>query len=107
VKRERCGKVIVALNDAELPALDRIYERGQQNGVECHYITSERLRELEPHVAGIKALHVPETSGAIECGSRVELLAVSKAPAACQLLPRLNVGLGPAGAAGSDSQTSQ
>ncbi len=55
-----CGKVIVAVNDKELPALDRILERGQQNGVRCEIISRERLTELEPHTAGIKAIHVPE-----------------------------------------------
>ncbi|WP_425615081.1 L-2-hydroxyglutarate oxidase [Anatilimnocola sp. NA78] len=55
-----CGKVIVAVNEAELPALDRIYERGQQNGVRCEVISKERLCEIEPHTAGIKAIHVPE-----------------------------------------------
>ncbi len=57
---ERCGKVIVALDDAELPALERIYQRGQANGVSCEIIQRERLLELEPHVAGIRAIHVPE-----------------------------------------------
>ena len=56
-----CGKVIVALNDEELPRLDNIYERGQANGVACEIISRERLLELEPHVAGIRAIHVPET----------------------------------------------
>ncbi len=55
-----CGKVIVATNESELPALDRIYERGQKNQVRCEVIERERLLELEPHVAGIKAIHVPE-----------------------------------------------
>lgn len=55
-----CGKVIVAVNEAELPNLDRIYERGQANGVKCEIIERSRLLEIEPHVAGIKAIHVPE-----------------------------------------------
>jgi L-2-hydroxyglutarate oxidase len=55
-----CGKVIVALGDEELPALERIFERGRANGVRCEMIGPERLRELEPHAAGIKAIHVPE-----------------------------------------------
>jgi len=55
-----CGKVIVALDESELPALERIYERGQANGVKCEIIGPERLQELEPHAAGIKAIHVPE-----------------------------------------------
>ncbi|QDU42241.1 L-2-hydroxyglutarate oxidase LhgO [Symmachiella dynata] len=55
-----CGKVIVALDESELPALQRIYERGQANGVNCEIIGRERLHELEPHAAGIQAIHVPE-----------------------------------------------
>lgn len=57
---ERCGKVIVAVDEAELSNLDRIYERGQANGVQCEVIDAERLKELEPHTAGIRAIHVPE-----------------------------------------------
>ncbi len=55
-----CGKVIVAVSESELPNLERIYERGQQNGVQCELIGPERLAELEPHTAGIRAIHVPE-----------------------------------------------
>ncbi len=58
---EICGKVIVAVTEAELPALQRIYERGQANGVNCSLIDKAKLAELEPHVAGVKAIHVPET----------------------------------------------
>jgi L-2-hydroxyglutarate oxidase len=57
---EICGKVIVATHDGELPALQRIYERGQANGVRCALIDAEHLHELEPAAAGIKAIHVPE-----------------------------------------------
>src|SRR5262249_29242653 len=57
---EICGKVIVALTESELPALQRIYERGQANGVRCEIIDRARLTELEPHTAGIRAIHVPE-----------------------------------------------
>jgi L-2-hydroxyglutarate oxidase len=55
-----CGKVIVAVSDSELPNLNRIFERGQQNGVACAMIGPERLHELEPHAAGVQAIHVPE-----------------------------------------------
>jgi (S)-2-hydroxyglutarate dehydrogenase len=57
---ESCGKVIVAVDESELANLDRIFERGQANGVTCEIIGPERLKEIEPHVAGIKAIHVPE-----------------------------------------------
>jgi L-2-hydroxyglutarate oxidase LhgO len=55
-----CGKVIVAVSESELPALERIYERGQANGVRCEIIGPELLKELEPHTAGVRAIHVPE-----------------------------------------------
>ncbi|HUG18251.1 MAG TPA: L-2-hydroxyglutarate oxidase [Planctomycetaceae bacterium] len=55
-----CGKVIVALDETEASRLDNIFERGQANGVQCEMISGERLREIEPHAAGLKAIHVPE-----------------------------------------------
>jgi L-2-hydroxyglutarate oxidase len=58
---ETCGKVVVATEPAEVPMLARIEERALANGVACERIGKERLRELEPHAAGIEALHVPET----------------------------------------------
>ena len=59
---ERCGKVIVALNESELPRLDDLYHRGIANGVQgLELIGPERLRELEPHTIGIKAIYSPHT----------------------------------------------
>jgi len=59
---ELCGKVIVALNEGELPRLEDLYQRGLQNGVQgLEPIGPERLRELEPHAAGIKAIYSPNT----------------------------------------------
>ena len=57
---EICGKVIVALNESEIPALENIYKRGQENGVNCEMIDANQLHDLEPHAAGIRAIHVPE-----------------------------------------------
>ncbi len=72
---EICGKVIVAVKENELPVLEMIYQRGRTNGVSCEMITSEKLREIEPHVAGIKAIHVPE-AGIVDfikvCGKLAE-----------------------------------
>lgn len=59
---DRCGKVIVACEDSEIPALKELERRGHANGVACEAIGRERLLELEPHVAGIAALHVKETA---------------------------------------------
>ncbi|QDU51750.1 L-2-hydroxyglutarate oxidase [Gimesia panareensis] len=58
---EECGKVIVAVDESEFGALDNIFQRGQQNGVVCEMIDEAKLKEYEPHVAGIRGIHVPET----------------------------------------------
>jgi len=60
VRFETCGKVIVAVHEHELPALARIHARGMDNGVRCEFVGRERLLELEPAVAGVRAIHVPE-----------------------------------------------
>jgi len=57
---ELCGKVIVATHEDERDRLQGIYQRGQANGVNCELIPKEKLREIEPHAAGIAAIHVPE-----------------------------------------------
>ena len=56
-----CGKVIVATSEAELPRLADILARGQANGVRCELIDRPRLLEIEPHAAGLQAIHVPDT----------------------------------------------
>ncbi len=59
---ELCGKVIVALDESELPRLEDLYQRGIKNGVQgLEFIEPGRLRELEPYAAGIKAIHSPNT----------------------------------------------
>ena len=74
---EQTGKVIVATSESQLGALETIYGRGLENGVRCEMIDRQRLEELEPHTAGIKAIHVPE-SGIVDypgvCSKLGELL---------------------------------
>ncbi len=60
IEHELCGKVIVALNEEEIPRMEKIFRRGQENGVNCEIIDRKRLLEIEPHAAGIRAIHVPE-----------------------------------------------
>jgi (S)-2-hydroxyglutarate dehydrogenase len=86
---EPVGKVVVATDPAELPRLQALFERGTANGVPgLALIDRDRLRELEPHAAAIRALHSPSTAivdyGQVavalareltEAGARVELRA--------------------------------
>ena len=55
-----CGKIIVALNEEEVPSMHNIFQRGKENGVNCKIISREEMLEIEPHVAGVQAIHVPE-----------------------------------------------
>ncbi len=62
IRHERCGKVVVATRADELPALDELQRRGLANGLRgLRRLGPEEIREHEPHVAGIAALHVPDT----------------------------------------------
>ncbi|KIL45816.1 L-2-hydroxyglutarate oxidase [Jeotgalibacillus soli] len=54
-----CGKVIVASENEELPLLDNLYHRGIENGLDIRLIDQAELKEIEPHVNGLKAIHVP------------------------------------------------
>src|SRR5690606_8111679 len=61
IAHEVCGKVIVASHEHELPLLENLYQRGTQNGLKLTRLTSEQLREIEPHCAGLAALRVDTT----------------------------------------------
>ena len=62
VPHERCGKVVVATDASELPALDELERRGAANGLRgLHRLSAGALREIEPHVRGVGGLRVPET----------------------------------------------
>jgi len=62
IRYEMCGKLIVATDESELGRLDDLFERGTANGVDkLELVGQERLREIEPHSAGIKAVWSPET----------------------------------------------
>lgn len=60
VEYDICGKVIVATSEEELPRLQKIYDRGLQNGIEgIEMIGEKKLHQIEPYVYGIRAIHVP------------------------------------------------
>ncbi|WP_071333812.1 MULTISPECIES: L-2-hydroxyglutarate oxidase [Burkholderia] len=59
IEHEICGKVIVATKPEELPLLENLYKRGLENGLAIEKIGPDRLKEIEPHVAGLQAIRVP------------------------------------------------
>lgn len=69
------GKVIVAIDSAELPQLDALYRQGKANGVDCELIDANRLRQIEPHCTGIAAIFV-EDGGIVDYASVTRQLAL-------------------------------
>lgn len=61
IPHEICGKVVVAVDGSEVPRLRELESRGQANGLQgLRWLGREELRAIEPHAAGVAALHVPE-----------------------------------------------
>jgi L-2-hydroxyglutarate oxidase len=62
VPYELCGKIVVATKPEEIPLLNNLYERGQQNGLEgLKKLTMAEMHEIEPHVRGVQGIWVPQT----------------------------------------------
>src|SRR5215471_15344723 len=62
VRADRCGKLIVATTDSELPTLDELYRRGTANGVPGLKMAGPAgIHEHEPHCTGIRAIWSPAT----------------------------------------------
>ncbi|MGA2425756.1 MAG: L-2-hydroxyglutarate oxidase [Terriglobales bacterium] len=62
IPHEVCGKLIVASNSEEAAQLDELLARGVANGLDgLRLLGREAMLEIEPHVGGVRALHVPST----------------------------------------------
>lgn len=62
VAHDVCGKVVVAVDESEMPMLEKIHGIGQQNEIEgLERIGADELKQIEPHCKGIGALWVPCT----------------------------------------------
>jgi (S)-2-hydroxyglutarate dehydrogenase len=58
---EQCGKLVVAVTEDEVPRLRDLESRGTANGLQgLRWLGPDEMREVEPNVAGVAALHVPE-----------------------------------------------
>src|ERR1035437_6491699 len=61
IAHEQCGKIVVATEENELPRLENLWERGNANGLQgLRKINPRQIKEIEPHAAGIAAIHVPQ-----------------------------------------------
>ena len=61
IPHEVCGKVVVAASADEVPRLQGLYQRGQENGLSgLRLLSPEELHEIEPHAGGVAAIHVPQ-----------------------------------------------
>ncbi len=61
IPHEICGKLVIAADESEVPRLKTLHERGAQNGLEgMRYLDRAGMREIEPNVGGVAALHVPQ-----------------------------------------------
>lgn len=61
IKHSVCGKVIVATQEAELPLLDKLFQRGLENDLPVTKLTGEQVRQIEPHVSCVAGIKVPTT----------------------------------------------
>lgn len=60
---DECGKVVVALDEVQSERLGPLHERAVANGVPgVRLVEGEELREIEPGVAGRRAIHSPRTA---------------------------------------------
>ena len=77
-----CGKLVVATDESELPALAVLAERAAANGVPARLISQAEAREHEPEVACVSALKVDSTAiidFPAVCAALVGLLAAAGA----------------------------
>ncbi|MCX6171121.1 MAG: L-2-hydroxyglutarate oxidase [Ignavibacteriales bacterium] len=62
VRYNICGKVIVATSENEIPSMENIFKRGEQNGLTgLKKLNKNELREIEPHTEGVAGIFVPQT----------------------------------------------
>ncbi|MBM7096674.1 L-2-hydroxyglutarate oxidase [Bacillus sp. H-16] len=59
IEHDICGKVIVATKKEEVPRLKALYQRSVENQLNTRMIDKGELKEIEPHVNGLAAIHVP------------------------------------------------
>lgn len=61
IDHRRCGKVIIAVDEAEVPHLQEVYEQGLRNGVELEWLTAAQVQDLAPSVRAAAGVWSPST----------------------------------------------
>jgi L-2-hydroxyglutarate oxidase len=74
VSHRRCGKLVIATEERELPRLSVLEERGRANGVSLRRIGPEEIKEREPEVRGVAGLWVDDT-GVVNYAAVAEAMA--------------------------------
>ncbi len=86
IPHEICGKTVVATDEAELPRLQTLLERGTRNGLGgLRWLDRGDLQQREPHAAGLAAVLVPE-EGIVDYAAVVAKLVETNRAAGCELL---------------------
>jgi L-2-hydroxyglutarate oxidase LhgO len=92
IRYERCGKVVVATSEAELPRLEELHRRSTANGVPgVELVDESTLATLEPNVRGVRALHSPAT-GIVDFREVAYALATDVRAAGGRIRTRARVG---------------
>ena len=74
IAHEICGKLVVAVDEAEVARLRGLHDRGNQNGLKrLAWLEGSAIREIEPNVAGLAALRVPE-EGLVDYGAVIQAM---------------------------------
>jgi L-2-hydroxyglutarate oxidase LhgO len=85
VAHEICGKLVVAVDETEVPRLRGLHERGLQNGLKgLEWLEGAAIREVEPFAAGVAALRVPQ-EGIVDYEAVVRAMAGDAAKAGASL----------------------
>jgi len=59
---QKCGKIVVATHESELNVLEDLHQRGIANGLSgIKKLSSNEIKDFEPHTTGIAGLFVPQT----------------------------------------------
>lgn len=61
INHKKCGKIIVATNPAECDEMEKLYQKGQENGISLRMLSHKEMRELEPNMVGTAAFLSPTT----------------------------------------------